>query len=84
MAALILAGLMILSALHAAAPHHRGPGPCVACQTLIAPAVVPLAEGPAHPPEPQRLAAASHSDDLPDTSAPRLRPLRAPPRLSPA
>lgn len=75
----ILAGMMILSALHAAAPHHRGQGPCVACQTLTAPALVPLAEAPGRPPEPQRLDPVFRSDAPPDSSAPRLRPLRAPP-----
>jgi len=81
-AAAILAGMMILSALHAAAPHQRGQGPCVACQTLTAPALLPPAEAPGRPPEPQRLDSVVRSDAPPDSSAPRLRPLRAPPRKS--
>lgn len=80
--AAFLAGLMVLSALHAAAPHHRSSGPCVACQSLSAPALVPSPDVPGHPPAPRRLDVASRRDVPFDSSAPRLRPLRAPPRMT--
>lgn len=84
MAAAILAGLMILSALHGVAPHHGGQGPCVACQTLAAPALVPLADVPGRPPEPRQLTPMRRGDFPVESSIPRLRPLRAPPLVTPA
>ena len=77
--AAFLAALVLLSVLHAAAPHHRGSGPCIGCQSLTAPALVPSPDVPGHPPAPRRLELASRRDVPLDISAPRLRPLRAPP-----
>jgi len=77
--ATVLAGLMSLSALHAAAPHQLGQGPCVACQTLTAPALVPLADAPGRPPEPQSFIAVVRGEAPLEACALRLRPLRAPP-----
>jgi hypothetical protein len=78
-AAAVLAAVMILSALHAVAPHHRTQGPCVGCQTLSAQALVPAPAVSGLALEPRPLLAAGRGDEPIESPAPPLRPLRAPP-----
>jgi hypothetical protein len=75
--ALVLA--MTLMVLHGCVPHDSAQGTCVACQTLSAPALMPLAEAPGLPAEWRAFLAIPRSDGPIASSAPRLRPLRAPP-----
>jgi hypothetical protein len=78
-AATTLVLAMTLAVLHGCVPHDSAQGTCVACQTLSAPAVMPLAEAPGLPIEWQAIHAVPGSDQPIASSAPRLRPLRAPP-----
>jgi len=75
--ALVLA--MTLAVMHGCVPHDSARGTCVACQTLSAPALMPLAELPGFPAEWRAYLALPGGDNPIASSAPRLRPLRAPP-----
>jgi len=75
----VLAGVMILSALHGAIPHPRGQGSCFACETLVTPALLPPVDTCLRPPEPNPCSAPRPSQPAFESKAPRLRPLRAPP-----
>lgn len=75
--ALVLA--MALVVLHGCVPHDSAQGTCVACQSLSAPALIPMAEAPGLPAEWKPFLAIPVSENLIASSAPRLRPLRAPP-----
>ena len=79
LAAAILAAVMMLSVLHGLVPHPQEQGPCIACQTLTAPALMPLAESPGLALEPRRFFPIRRGDAPIEPYAPVLRPLRAPP-----
>jgi len=78
-AATALVLVAALAVLHGCVPHDTAQGTCVACQTLSAPALVPIAEAPGLPAEWQPFLSIPGGDDPIASSAPRLRPLRAPP-----
>ena len=78
-AAAFLAAVMMLSVLHGILPHRPEQGPCVACQTLSAPALVPIPQASGLPLEPRPFIATPRGDEPMESFAPPLQPLRAPP-----
>ena len=77
--AAVLLALLALSMLHAAAPHSGPQRDCSTCKALSSPGVAQMSGDLGSPViEPSRLAVVSPSGSL-RSSAPYLRPLRAPP-----
>ena len=77
--ATILLALLALSMLHAAAPHSGPQRDCSTCKALDSPGVAQMSGNLGSPvTAPSRIAVLSPSGS-PTSSAPYLRPLRAPP-----
>jgi hypothetical protein len=77
--AAVLLALLAVTMIHAAVPHGATQRDCATCKALSSPGVARMPGGLGGPAGEPSLIAVLPPDAPPGTSAPYLRPLRAPP-----